>query len=234
MNYLKAAKHFSISFSDFILPRFCCACERKLSTDQNTICDRCFSKIRHTSAARLQNEFEKKFGHKKIISDFFAPFVFETDRELQRVLHSFKYDKKFRTGIFLGNILALKLKEQKPHWQFDIILPIPLHQLKKAERGYNQSLFIAKGTEKIFNVNFSDQIVKRVRYTESQTQLNAKEREENISDAFRVRKNNIVAGKNILLLDDVITTGATISECGKTLLEAGANKVYAASIAIAD
>lgn len=81
---------------------------------------------------------------------------------------------------------------------------------------------------------FSDPVVKRIKYTESQTTMNLNEREENISGAFKVKNQKTVSGKNILLLDDVITTGATISECGKMLLESGANKIFAVSIAIAD
>ena len=119
-------------------------------------------------------------------------------------------------------------------WNFDLIVPIPLHHLKKAERGYNQSFYIAKGVRKILNIKVSDRIVKRIKYTESQTTMNISEREENIYGAFKVKLKNSISGKNILLIDDVITTGATISECGKILLEAGANRIYAASIAIAD
>jgi ComF family protein len=169
-----------------------------------------------------------------IIREFYSPFVFEKDKELQHAIHALKYDKKFPVGIFLGKVLAAEIKSSKTNWKFDLIIPIPLHQLKKAERGYNQAYYIAKGVGKIFKVKVSDRIVKRIKYTESQTTMNLNEREENISGAFKVKWNTQVRGKNILLLDDVITTGATISECGKILLEAGASKVYAASVAIAD
>lgn len=227
-------KYLPKSLFDFVLPRFCCSCDINLTLDQNTICDSCFSRIQKPTSARLQNEFERKFEDKKIIADFYSPFVFEKDKELQHAIHSLKYEKKFRIGIYFGIVLASEIKKVKPNWQFDTVIPIPLHHLKKAERGYNQSYYIAKGVGKILDVNSSERIVKRVKYTESQTKMNLNEREENISNAFIISKKNVVAGKNILLLDDVITTGATISECGKILLEASANKIYAASIAIAD
>ncbi len=234
MRFFGRLKYIPNVFLDFILPRFCCSCKTELSLDQDTMCENCLSKIQIASDDRLQREFDRKFLDKNIISEFYSPFVFEKDKELQNAIHSLKYEKKFRIGIFLGSILASAIKKDKPNWQFDTVIPIPLHHLKKAERGYNQSYYIAKGVGKVLNVNSSDRIVKRIKYTESQTKMNLNEREENISNAFKVRKNNIAAGKNILLLDDVITTGATISECGKILLEAGANKIYAASIAIAD
>jgi len=232
--YLGEPKYFANNLFDFILPRFCCSCKTKLSANQDTMCDNCLSKIQRSTSTRLQREYERKFLNSKIISDFFSPFVFEKDKELQHAIHALKYDKRFPVGIFLGKVLAVELKSSKTNWNFDLIIPIPLHQLKKAERGYNQAYYIAKGVGSILKVRVSDRSVKRIKYTESQTTMNLNEREENISGAFKVNKKIFVRGKNILLLDDVITTGATISECGKILLEAGASKVYAASIAIAD
>lgn len=232
--YLGEPKYFANNLFDFILPRFCCSCKTKLSVNQDTMCVDCLSKIQRSNSSRLKREFERKFMNNKIISEFYSPFVFEKDKELQHAIHTLKYDKKFPVGIFLGKVLAAEIKSSKTNWKFDLIIPIPLHQLKKAERGYNQAYYIAKGVGKIFKVKVSDRSVKRIKYTESQTTMNLNEREENISGAFKVKWNTQVRGKNILLLDDVITTGATISECGKILLEAGASKVYAASIAIAD
>jgi len=234
MIYLGEPKYFANNLFDFILPRFCCSCKTKLSVNQDTMCVDCLSKIQRSNSSRLKREFERKFMNNKIIREFYSPFVFEKDKELQHAIHALKYDKKFPVGIFLGKVLAAEIKSSKTNWKFDLIMPIPLHQLKKAERGYNQAYYIAKGVGKIFKVKVSDRSVKRIKYTESQTTMNLNEREENISGAFKVKWNTQVRGKNILLLDDVITTGATISECGKILLEAGANKIYAASVAIAD
>jgi ComF family protein len=234
MRFLSVPKYWANNIFDFILPRFCCSCKTKLTSHQDTLCSDCLSKIQRSTPGRLKREFDRKFAGKNIISEFYSPFVFEKDKELQHAIHALKYDKKFPVGIFLGKVLAREIKKHSSNWQFDLIIPIPLHQLKKAERGYNQSFYIAKGVSKELNVKVSDRVVKRVKYTESQTTMNLNEREENISGAFKLKKSNDVRGKNILLIDDVITTGATISECGRILFEAGANKIYAASIAIAD
>lgn len=227
-------KNFSIQLADYILPRFCPSCKNKLALKEDTICESCISKIQIASTERLQREFERKFQNKNIISGFYSPFVFEKDKELQHAIHSLKYQNKFRVGVFLGKLLGMQLIKSKIDWKMDLIIPIPLHQLKKAERGYNQSFYIAKGLGKILNVTASDRIVKRKKYTESQTTMTLVERQENISDAFKIRNKKIINGKVILLIDDVITTGATISECGKILLDSGAKKIFAASIAIAD
>lgn len=113
-----------------------------------------------------------------------------------------------------------------------MMVPVPLHHLKKAEREYNQSFYIAKGIRKAAGIRIYNRQISRRRFTESQTSKNLSGREENMRGAFAsVKKLN---NENILLIDDVITTGATIRECGRVLLDAGAGKVFAASVAIAD
>ena len=87
-------------FLDLFLPRFCCACKSKLVSNQDTICESCLTKIQTATEVRLKREFDRKFLNKNIITDFFAPFVFEKDKELQHAIHSLKYEKKFQVGIF--------------------------------------------------------------------------------------------------------------------------------------
>jgi ComF family protein len=223
-----------VSFFDFFLPRFCVSCSTKLNPSEDSFCVNCLNKIEIASAERINHEFERKFKDDKIISDFFSLFVFEKDGELQHGIHALKYSNRFKVGIFLGVLLGRKVRELNQIWKIDFVIPIPLHHLKKAERGYNQSYYIAKGVNLILNCKLKENAVKRVKYTESQTTMNLSERKENIAEAFKVRRMKTLQGKNILLIDDVITTGATITECGNILLESGANKIYAASVAIAD
>ncbi|MCX6171039.1 MAG: ComF family protein [Ignavibacteriales bacterium] len=219
---------------DFFLPRFCSSCKTKLSLNEEIVCESCFSKIKHADQERLNCEFERKFNSAKIISGFTSLFIFEKDKELQHIIHGLKYDGKFRIGIFLGKLLANELKNKFSEWNIDFIVPVPLHHLKKAERGYNQSEFLAKGMRSVLKISVENKLIKRNRFTETQTNLTLPERKENIYNAFTMKNRNIVKQKNILLLDDVITTGATIAECGNTLLESGAANVYATSVAIAD
>ena len=226
--------NFLTEILDFFLPRFCFSCSKKLSSNEKVVCPECLSKIKLVTTEHLQNEFERKFKDKGIISGFTSLYLFEKDKELQHIIHSLKYNQRFLVGKFLGKELGNNLKTVILNWNIDIIVPIPLHHLKKAERGYNQSFYIAKGLSKITKLPINNRIIKRKRFTQSQTTMNLKERQENISGAFTIKSKNKLSGKNVLLIDDVITTGATISECGKILLEYGANKVYAASAAIAN
>ncbi|MDR3628496.1 MAG: ComF family protein [Ignavibacteriaceae bacterium] len=219
---------------DFFLPRICPGCGNKLTVAERTICPVCLNKIKLAREERLCREYERKFRAKKIISGFTSLYVFEEGKEFQNIIHSLKYNGRFAVGVFLGKQLGNHIANMMNEWHIDIIIPIPLHQLKKAERGYNQSFYIAKGLGSVLNIPVKQNIVKRKRFTQSQTTMNLKEREENIRDAFLIRNSKGLSGKNILLIDDVITTGATISECGRILLEAGASRIYAASTAIAD
>lgn len=222
------------SFLDYFLPRFCSSCSIKLNTVEDTICNVCLTKIQSATEQRIDHEYDKKFKENNIISNFFSLYVFKKDKELQNAIHALKYNSKFRIGIFLGKRLAEELSNVHPDWQIDLIIPIPLHQLKKAERGFNQSFYIAKGVNNVLKIKVTENAVKRIKYTQSQTTMNIIERKENISGAFKVKKQTMIKDKTILLIDDVITTGATISECGEILLRARAKKVYAASVAIAD
>ena len=219
---------------DFFLPRFCPSCKIKLPTREKFICSSCLNRIKRIDEARLEFEFNKKFLDQKIISGFTSLYLFEKDKELQHLIHSLKYNGKFLTGSFLGEVLGKKIKNELLSWNLNLILPIPLHQLKKAERGYNQSFYISRGLSKEINIPVGSGIIKRRKYTQSQTTMNLLERQKNMEEAFKVKNKKKITGKNILLIDDVITTGATISECGKVLLNAGSKRVYAASVAIAD
>jgi ComF family protein len=227
-------KNLLTELFDFLLPRFCPACQVKLKSDETTVCNSCLSKIRVVVPEFIKSEYQRKYASKNIISGFVSQYIFEKDKELQHIIHALKYDKKFQVGTFLGKMLGELYKSQFHRWNVNMIIPIPLHHLKKAERGFNQSYFIAKGISKTTIIPLRIRTIKRARFTQSQTTMTLKEREENVEGAFEVRKMENVKRKNILLVDDVMTTGATINECGRVLLEAGANQIYAATVALAD
>lgn len=224
---------FITEILDFFLPRFCPSCEKKLLSSEKIICPSCLNRIQKVNEPSLKLAFDKKFHKSKIISGFTSIYHFEKDKELQHLIHSLKYNGKFLTGAFLGELLGRKIKNDCLNWNIHFILPVPLHQLKKAERGFNQSFYISKGLGKEINLPVYSKIVKRKKYTESQTKLNFLERQKNIQGAFVVKNIKKINGKNILLIDDVVTTGSTVSECGKVLLNSGASRIYAASVAIA-
>jgi ComF family protein len=221
-------------FFDFFIPRYCPSCKKKLELEENCICDECLSSIERADSSRLNSEYQRKFASTEIISGFTSLFVFEKDEALQLLIHSIKYNKRFLNAKYLGKLIGENLRQEIMNWNIDIIVPVPLHSLRKTDRGFNQSKYIALGIGNKLGVMVKSNLLKRNIYTESQTKLTQKEREINISGAFKAKHNKIIENKTFLLVDDIITTGATIRECGKALLEGGADKVYACSAAIAE
>lgn len=219
---------------DFLLPRECPSCNKKLLPDETIICTPCFNTIQPAAKIRLDYEYNRKLSHESIISGIYSPFVFEKDKALQHLIHSVKYKMRFQNGFYLGKLLGELGKTTISNWCIDFIIPVPLHRIRKAERGYNQSEYIAKGVSKITTLPIEKHVLKRKRMTATQTKMNIVERKQNIKDAFAVKNSKLIQGKTILLIDDVLTTGSTMSECGRVLLLNGALKVYAASAGIAD
>jgi len=230
----KKFRFYTNTLLDFFFPGFCPSCKKKLLTPEKFVCPSCLSNIQRASVERIENEFKRKFLNYELIKDFLSPFVFEKEKELQHILHSLKYNGNFLIGKFLGETSAIAGLEVLRNWNADFILPIPLHSLKKAERGYNQSEFICKGISKVLGIPYKTNILKRTKFTLSQTTMTLEERKINVHKAFKTKKEKLIVGKRIILVDDVITTGATITECARVLRENGAIEVFAFSVAVAD
>jgi ComF family protein len=221
------------SLIDIFLPRLCFCCKNKLLPEEKSVCSICISRFKYADSARLTYEYEKDFRTKGYIKDFASYLVFEKDKEIQHLIHSMKYEGRFKAAVYLGGITAEALNETISSWNIDIIIPIPLHRVKQIQRGYNQSYYIARGISRNTGKPLHNKAVIRKKNTLSQTKMDQIQREQNIENAFKLKRPDIVKHKNILLVDDVITTGSTMNECGRVLLEGGAAKVFAISSAVA-
>lgn len=219
---------------DFFLPRLCLSCTKKLNPDENYVCESCRPEFMTADRTRIDKEYQRKFRKPGLIEDFCSMYVFEKGKGIQNLIHALKYNGKFRAGIFLGEKTGQFILQNYLEWKIDLIVPVPLHKLKKLERGYNQSFYIAEGLRRVLKKPVDEKLIVRRKNTLSQTNMDLAEREKNIKNAFKIRKASNAAGKNILIVDDVITTGATINECARVLKSAGAEKIYAVSAAIAD
>ncbi len=219
---------------DFIIPRFCFACSIKLNTKDKYLCKTCEATLINPSKNLMEREFERKFSDENIISDFYSNHVFLKDGALQHLIHKLKYESRLKAGHFLGEKIFNDGFKNIRTWNADLIIPIPLHKVKKAERGYNQSYYIAKGLAKKIRLPVETKALIRKKYTESQTAFDISERRNNIENAFVVKRPKKIKERSIILIDDVITTGATVREAAEALLNSGAKKVYAVSAAIAE
>ena len=226
-------------FSDFLtllFPEFCQACERTLSAGEDLICTHCRLKLPYTNLHLQQadlNPLSMRFYGKLPMKHVLAYLYFNRAGRTQRLLHALKYRGVQEVGELLGTWYGHNLREAGYAHAFEIILPVPLHARKRRQRGYNQSDSFARGLGNALNCPWSNQVLKRTQYTASQTHKSRPERWENVAEVFQVINPTIIQGKKILLVDDVITTGATLEACGLTLLKAGCLEVSVCTIAAA-
>ena len=152
----------------------------------------------------------------------------------RRAIHNFKYRGHWRTALNFGEWVGHDLLASEVFYGVDVVVPIPLHPRKKLRRGYNQSDYISEGIAKVLGVDLSVGNVVRTRHNPSQTLTRNSERWDNVKDIFAVRHPERLADKHILLVDDVFTTGATITSCAMTILRTVPNaRISVATLATA-
>ena len=150
---------------------------------------------------------------------------------VRRVVLDFKYGRQMHLRHLLGRWLCAALNDTRLRGRhFDVIVPVPLHPARERERGFNQAALLADLLSAEMSI-LAKPVLERIRYTTTQTAFDRAERMENLRGAFRLRKKLDVRGLRVLLIDDVLTTGSTVSECARVLKEAGATSVYAATAA---
>jgi competence protein ComFC len=221
---------------DFIYPSVCCICDQPSGRKELPVCSSCWKTFKPVSSADLTwMEIKSKFNNMGNINDFLSCYLFELEGNLQEVIHLLKYGEMTSLGVRLGRDIGTAIANHPELVKADYLVPVPLHNRKKRERGYNQTEFICKGINQIIPIPVVLSFLERVRYTESQTLLSLAERIVNVDQAFTVRPSHrrYVKGKSFIIVDDVITTGSTIDSCAGQLLLHGAVKVFAVSAALA-
>lgn len=195
---------------DFFYPRFCVICDKPLKQSETELCLLCEINLPHLPyKLGKQNPIERVFRNRINISgaSSFLPYIEEGTA--QKLIHALKYKGHKELGIVLGKKAAEHLKERNPDYNPDLIIPVPLHFSKKRKRGYNQCALLAQGMNEIFQSKvFYD--VRRNVETKSQTKKSRYDRFVNMSNIFEVTNPAKIKGKKVLILDDVITTGATL------------------------
>ena len=230
------ARDILLPLVDFIYPPTCISCEERLLDSQRHVCTSCWdSLIRVSSTDDLVLSQQQRFDEHGAVSRFLSCFYFEEEGPMQRIIHGLKYENRRSLGIELGKIVGGCAREDPGFWAGTLLMAVPLHRIKLRERGYNQCDLISRGVAEMSGQIVLSGILFRRKNTVSQTKLSYEERKENVTDAFVVAhgREKKVQGAQIVLIDDVITTGATLTACAKALKDAGAAKVFAASVALA-
>jgi competence protein ComFC len=222
---------------DLIYPGFCEVCASKLNKEERYICALCLAKIRVNAPpfcrkCSRQLAFKKKCcyeckGKKSYLKQVWSWAIYEGT--FKECMHAIKYRKKS----YILNIFGKFLKEFTDKNSFmdkiDMIVPVPLHESKLSERTFNQAHLIGKILA-VQNKKPLKDVLFKAKNTEPQHSLTKYERAKNVKDAFAVCGTRAIAGKSILVVDDIFTTGATLNECARVLLNAGAKEVYGFSL----
>lgn len=221
-------------FIGLMYPSLCLACQSKHPPKEQLICVSCQVKLPKTNFhLEEENYFTERFWGRVLLESAAALYFFHKGSPVQKILHSLKYEGKHEIGFQLGQKYGKQLKQSPYFRTVDIIVPVPLHPKKQLQRGYNQSDTFANGLSETMRIPWLANGLKRTKYGDSQTRMSREERLLNVMEAFEVDAKNKLAGKHILLVDDVLTTGATLETCADKLLALPNTKVSMATIALA-
>lgn len=220
-------------FVSLLYPRYCFACREGLVKGEETICSGCMLELPQTNYhLDPANPLYKRLNGRIPLKFAAAYFLFRKGGKVQHLLHELKYNNHPEIGITLGEVYGQVLTQLQDH-RFSVIIPVPLHASRKRKRGYNQSEEFAKGLSKSLNVSYADAL-RRTTKTETQTRKTKLKRWQNVSEVFEVKNPTEIENQDVLLVDDVITTGATIEACAQVLLACGCSSISIASIAYAE
>lgn len=226
---LKQLNHFV----SLIYPETCCACKSLLADGEEHLCIYCLHGLPKTDFIHYrENQLSRIFWGRMRLETGTSLFYFQKGGKVQRVIHQFKYRGNTDLGFFLGTMLGVSMQSADLYAGLDLIIPVPLHPAKERKRGFNQSRVIGEGIAHVLSKPCPGHLLVRNEYTSTQTKKSRFNRWENVSAVFEVPDAGLIEGKNILLVDDVVTTGSTLEACGQRLLEIPGTKLWIATLAI--
>lgn len=216
-------------------PELCITCGNRLITQEKYVCLKCWADLPENNFhLEPENKVAHLFWGRIHLENATSFFLFRKGSRYQKLIHFIKYEGLKELGFDAGARLGNKLTHSPFYQSVDVIVPVPLHKRKLRKRGYNQSEWIARGLSESMKRPVSVDNLFRKTYTSTQTKKNRIERWENVKDVFGVRQPEKFSGKHILLVDDVVTTGATLESCAAQLLAIENVKVSIATLAYAD
>lgn len=207
------------SVGHLFFPHTCAGCGSDILSAENFICTHCFADLPYTRfELHANNPVEKIFWGRLPLKAATSEFYFAKSSVIQQLIHQFKYKGNTDLGHFLGTVIGNSLLQTPRFNSIDAIIPLPLAIHKQQQRGYNQAHILCKGISEVMEIPVLDKCVIRQRYTDTQTKKHRIERWKNVEGSFVVIDKAVLKGKYILLVDDVVTTGATLEACGSQLL----------------
>lgn len=223
------------SLLSLFFPRCCVVCGRSLAKGEECICAMCNINLPRTNFhLRKDNPVEQLFWGKIPLERATSFFFYRKGSDFRQILHQLKYGGQKEIGAVMGRYMAAELLPSGFFQGIDVIVPIPLHKRKQRLRGYNQSEWIARGISSVTGIPIDVESVMRRKNTETQTRKSTFERWENVDGIFDLPHPDRFIGKRVLIIDDVLTTGATTVACASRLLEVGGIRISVLTLAMAE
>lgn len=220
---------------DLFFPIVCSGCRSVLMTNETVLCTNCRHELPLTQYYLDSNNQAVKKFYGKIETEHVSAFVYFNKKGIvQELIHNLKYKGHEEIGTVLGNWYVEDLKELQFKTPFDAVIPVPLHPRKFRERGYNQVTTFGKALADGLKIPYNDSILYRKKYSKTQSKKNLLGRSENIEDIFDSVFTEESSNKHFLIVDDVLTTGATLEACSRALLKIPGAKISIVCMAMAN
>lgn len=218
MEMIPATKKALINAAHLFYPKLCILCKEPLTQAEESICLKCVCSLPRTNYHRQENNpVRQLFTGKVHITDASAWLHYEKGGSVQKLIHSFKYHGNRQLALQTGRLMAAELA---PFIEdIDLLIPVPLHRKRERQRGYNQSTQICSGMASVLNVPICTDVLYRMEQSHSQTNKTLFGRSTDVSRLYVLRNTQLIEGRHVLLVDDVITSGSTVYACAETLLD---------------
>ncbi|MFA6402455.1 MAG: ComF family protein [Salinivirgaceae bacterium] len=224
--FFTTIKRYSSDFIGLFYPELCAACHVNLYEQEKILCTKCLYELPRTNYHKEPgNPLEKLFWGRVPVERVSSYFFFKKGSRYQKLIHLLKYHGRDDVGIELGRLFGADLAGEPDFRKPDFIIPVPLHPKKEKKRGYNQSALIAQGLGEFLPGKVDKSILLRKTFTQTQTKKSRYERWENVEEVFEVMHPEVLEGKHVLLVDDILTTGATLEGCAQVLQKAAQVKI---------
>jgi ComF family protein len=220
------------SLTNLFFPRLCTGCGNDLFGDEEVLCIRCIDELPVTNFhLHANNPVEKIFWGRLPLVSASSHLYFTKDSLFQHLLHAFKYKSNRELGFYFGRCMGKSFLQSNRFNNVDFLVPLPLHPKKEKQRGYNQAAVLCDGIADVMQVPVLKNTILRPTATETQTHKNRINRWQNMEGKFSLSNPDIIHDKHVLLIDDVVTTGATLESCGLQLLQAHGLRLSIATLA---
>jgi ComF family protein len=227
------AKEIKDSFLHLLFPHICAGCGTDLLNKESMLCIRCIADLPETNfAAHAGNPVEKMLWGRMPLVSAAAAYYFSKESLIQRLIHQFKYKANKDLGLQLGRLLG-KYLVQSDRFNADALVPLPLFEVKERKRGYNQATVLCDGMAEVMKIPVLKNVINRPQHTDTQTKKGRLDRWQNMEGKFMLHDKKLINHKHLLLIDDVITTGATLEACGSELLKGENVKLSIATLCVA-